>query len=438
MQRTQQVILTMVAVVMGLIWATSSAAAATKINIDGDVSDWDHVSKVTTGSKAQVAMVVTKSTLYYYVAMNPTGTVAGNDNGWAASNDFQLYQAYQLQAGNQTYWLTPEPKLNGSYTPPTTVGSKTEVSVNVTGNWGAYNNTGVATGYVTAVKNSSQAGYQDVFEGEVPLLDLQLADDTAEFTLSSGSYSNLGNYTVTATRDTTATDTDTTGDDDAQTAEGDGTTTKGDAGKDYAGHPDIVIDGAFDDWANVDKTKIRESDDDYNVKDGAMVQYGGNLYIYINMSPNTGNGYARLQPSGYKLTIGNTTYDLTVENADGGTFTPLSSVGATQSITMGIYCAKTNSWTAKPDDVEGAATRVATQTGGSSDVFEIKLPLKDFKASSADGQTITLKNDNLGKQSMTVTGGSTGPVLLASSGFGIALFGLWQFNRRKRRHEGDQ
>lgn len=64
MQRTQQVILTMVAVVMGLVWATSSAAAATKINIDGDVSDWNHVSKVTTSSQAQVAMVVTKSTLY--------------------------------------------------------------------------------------------------------------------------------------------------------------------------------------------------------------------------------------------------------------------------------------------------------------------------------------------------------------------------------------
>ena len=432
MHRMQKLFLAVVALGLGLIGSTA-AMAATKINIDGDVSDWQSVPKTTTSSQAQVALVANKTTLYYYVAMNPTGTTSGNANGWASSNDFQTWQGYTLKAGNQSYTLTPTPLLGQTYTPPTTVGTKTAVTVNVYGGLAGYNNTASAPGYVTAVKNSSAAGYQDVFEGQVSLIDLQLTGDSTQFTLSGGGY-NLGNYTATTTQDTAASDESTDPDTTGTAANGDGTMASGDSGQSYTGHPDIVIDGAFDDWAHVTKTKIREPGDDYNVKDGALLQYNGNIYIYINMSPNQGNGYARVQPSGYKLTIGNTTYDLTVENANGSTFTPLDHVGATQKITMGIFESK-EGWQGTPAGAEGYATRVATQTGGSSDVFEMKLPLKDFKASSSDGQTITLKNGNLGTQTMTVTGGSTGPVLLASSGFGIALFGLWRLNRRKRKNE---
>ena len=84
---------------------------------------------------------------------------------------------------------------------------------------------------------------------------------------------------------------------------------------------------------------------------------------------------------------------------------------------------------------EGYVTRMETSTGGRTDVMEIKVPVKSFGGAADDGQTITMTNVALGNQTLTVTGGSTGPILLAAGGFGIALFGIWQFNRRKKRAE---
>jgi len=180
---------------------------------------------------------------------------------------------------------------------------------------------------------------------------------------------------------------------------------------------------------------IREKVDNYNVKKGALLQYDGNIYIYIEMSPHMGSGYNVLMPDGYELTIGNDKYDLVVLNADSTKYTSLKSNGETKPITMGIWYAAGGKNNNNPAGADGYATRYVTQTGGFTDIFEMKIPLKDFEASSTDGQTITLVNHNLGDQEMTATGGSTGPIVLASIGFGIALFGLWQYDRRKK-HDG--
>lgn len=419
--------------IVSLIWAVEPAAAAT-INIDGNVSDWDKVPKVTTSSHAQVAMVVTNDKLYYYVAMNPTGLDRSNENGWEVQNTLNNPGSYTLEAANKTFTLTTN--LRGTF--PTSIGGKTAVNVDVYGPQGGFNNNGTSNGYVTAVKNSSQDGYQDVFEGQVSLLDLQLSDNDTTYNLSGGGY-GLGRYslstTQTKTNDSATSGTTTDTSSSTGVVNSDVSDQKGDAGKTYDGHPDIVIDGQFDDWSKIPKTQIRVNTDDFNVKDGAMVQYDGNLYIYINMSPNRGTGYNALQPAGYDLTIGNKTYNLNVENSDGTKYTPLTTRGETRAITMGIWDGKQNKWTLIPAEAKGEASRIATDTGGYSDVFEMKIPLKDFDISGDDGQTITLQNRNLGTQTITVTGGSTGPVLLASTGFGLALFGAWKVSRRKRRNE---
>jgi len=420
MNRKLKLMISFLAVLIGMIWTVKPVSAASDINIDGDVSDWDQVTKVTTSSKAQVAMIVRDGMLYYYVASNPTGVAPANDNGWAASNKFSL-QAYELTVGNKVYNLTPQSKKGNNYQVPSKIGDKSEVDVNVYSN-GGYNNNGKASGYVSRIKSNSKDGYQDVFEGRVALSDLELKDTDTEFKLSGGGY-NLGNYTVKTANDTKA--PVVPGDDGS----------KGDGGSSYKGHANINIDGGFDDWSDITKTKIRETGDDYNVKEGALLQYNGDVYIYINMSPHMGNGYAALQPSGYKLTIGNKTYDLTVKNTNGDKYTSLNSTGETKNIIMDIYDSQDNKYVGKPAGVDGSVTRKATDAGGDTDIFEIKIPLKDFVGSSDDGQTISLVNHNLGDQKMVATGGSTGPVVLASIGFGIALFGLWQFDRRKKHNE---
>lgn len=407
-------------------------ADSTSVTIDGNLSDWTDVAKTTTSSKAQVALKVEGDYLYYYVDMNPTGAASAADNNWAASSKFGM-QPFTLTAGGSTFTLTPTATTNGSSNVPTTAGDKLRVSTNVySSNSGSYNNDGNNIGYVVAKSGTGSDGYDDAFEGQVALSDLQLGKtDGTEFKLSGGGY-NMGSYTAT----TTAQANTSASSSSSSTASSTSAST-GNSGSNYTSHPDIVIDGAFDDWAGVTKTKIRESGDDFNVKEGAMLQYDGDLYIYINMSPNLGTGYAALQPSGYDLTIGGVKYNLTVENADGSTYQALTTANQTRSITMGIYNNSTGKWDQTPSGVSGRVTRVVTATGGQSDVFEIKLPLTDFDASNQTGQTITLQNKNLGDETMTVTGGSTGPVLLAASGFIIALFGVWQWSRNKRRQNAD-
>lgn len=418
----RQWLLWTLALILGLATFWMPARAATNINIDGNVDDWQNVAKTKTSSQAEVAMVVNNGQLYFYVAMNPTGTKSAENNGWAANNTFSLDQGYTLKVGSNTYYLTPKVLNNQSYQSPTKIGQKVRITVNVSADkWGSYNNNGNAPAYVTAVKNNSEAGYQNVFEGQVPLSDLQLSGGQQNFALSGGGYS-LGNYSTKAqAMDSSA----------SQSSSSSSSSSTTEPGQQYDGHPNIKIDGGFDDWAGVSKTKIRFRGDDYNVKEGALLQYGGNLYIYINMSPNIGGGYSALQPDGYKLTIGKLVFDLRVENADGQTFQPLKKADQTQAVTMGIYNENTRDWQAKPAGVNGFATRKVTATGGQTDIFEMKLPLKALGASADDGQTITLKNGNLGDESMTVSGGSTGPILLAGSGFGLALLGFWQYRRRR-------
>jgi len=131
------------------------------------------------------------------------------------------------------------------------------------------------------------------------------------------------------------------------------------------------------------------------LKRAHYIQYDGNIYIYIEMSSHMGGGYNTLMPDGYKLTIGNDKYYLVVRNADSTKYTPLKSNGETKPITMDIWYVAGEKDNNNPAGAKVYATRYVTQTGGFTDIFEMKIPLNDFEASSTDGQTITLVNHNL-------------------------------------------
>lgn len=71
--------------------------------------------------------------------------------------------------------------------------------------------------------------------------------------------------------------------------------------------------------------------------------------------------------------------------------------------------------------------------------LEFKLPLSELGITGTTAQEITMKNTNLGAQTLHVKGGSTGPVVLAVSGFAIALLAVIKMPKinelRKSLHE---
>lgn len=407
MRRNFKILMAMLLLVLGVMGFTQtySVKAATNSNIviDGNFSDWASVPKVKSTNGSEVAMVVADNYLYYYISVNPTGS---RPAGKWTTPEFPLNEAFKLQVGNRHYDITPVP-VGNRYQSPQTPGQKIRVDMTV-GNSSSFNNAGDNDGYVSAVGvKGKDFSWNNVFEGKVDLSDLELANGSQQYTLS-GTIRNIGTYTTTASYDYQQNN-----------------------GGDYTGHPNIVIDGAFDDWADVTKTKLRNSNTDYNVHQGALLQSDGNLYLYINMDPHRGASYDDFQAQSYYFSVGGKERLYNIVQPDKSSFRPLTHVGDTEAVVL-----KDNGdQQTIVSGSTGYVTRLATNIGGHTDVLEMKIPVKSLAGSATDGQEITFRNPALGNQTMTVTGGSTGPILLAAGGFGIALFGLWQFNRRKKRAE---
>ncbi|MFC6206289.1 Firmicu-CTERM sorting domain-containing protein [Levilactobacillus tongjiangensis] len=186
----------------------------------------------------------------------------------------------------------------------------------------------------------------------------------------------------------------------------------------------ITIDGNFDDWQDKPMTTIKEPWDDYNIKKGSMLADANNLYLYINMSPKKGNGYNEMQGYGYVLTAGSKTYDLQFNNVT-GTATDKSKTGS-----VNIW----NRTDGVNDPTTGAQVMVHRFKTGQNfnDVMEAKVPIADLKLAGGS-QTFKMTNSNLGSQTLTVTGGSTGPVVLAGVGFAIALGGVVKLNKSRKK-----
>lgn len=183
----------------------------------------------------------------------------------------------------------------------------------------------------------------------------------------------------------------------------------------------ITVDGNFSDWADKTKTDITEQGDDYNVKQEVLLADDDNIYFYLNMSPKHGNGYSTLQPSGYNLKVGNQTYYLTLKGYDG------LSTDSTKPVTVNVWSSSVSADVANA----GAVHRYKTDNG-TNDVVEMVIPLSTLKVSGSTSQSISMSNANLGTQTLTATGGSTGPVVLASVGFILAIGGVLAYTKRKK------
>jgi hypothetical protein len=215
-----------------------------------------------------------------------------------------------------------------------------------------------------------------------------------------------------------------------------GTTTVQAADNDYG----IKIDGNFSDWADKKKTDIQSNDDTYNIKHEALLADGKNIYFYLNMSPNHGNGYKNLQPAGYELRVGDKLFWLTIQD-------PYNlQINEKRAVKI---------WAYEQDNTGGGVNEILpnakayisrvrnnddpTINNGSTDKMEFEIPFSDLKAVSTTSQKVTMHNGNLGNQTLTTEGGSTGPVILAISGLAIAMFGIIKIPKiselRKSLHE---
>lgn len=186
----------------------------------------------------------------------------------------------------------------------------------------------------------------------------------------------------------------------------------------------ITIDGYFDDWADKPKTQITSPGDDFNIKEGTLLADSTNVYFYLSMSAN-GIGYNNLQTAGYKLVIAGKTYYLTFSNEIGG------GTETTKEIGVSAWCEDNGQNYSLPN---AKIIESRNPVGdGYSDMVEFSIPYGDLGLDSTIVNEIALEisNPNLGSQTITTTGGSTGPYLIAGIGLVAAVASIFFMKRAK-------
>ncbi|NJP41295.1 hypothetical protein HCH52_09560 [Oscillospiraceae bacterium HV4-5-C5C] len=194
----------------------------------------------------------------------------------------------------------------------------------------------------------------------------------------------------------------------------------------------ITIDGDMSDWSDKPMTDISFSWDTYNIKQGSLLADDNNIYFFIDMAPLTSEdhqgGYAVLQTSSYKLTVGSKVFWINVDN----TFAWAWGVeGQSRAVNLSIW-AEDNSLNGYLPGVEAYMYR-KPMTGGYSDQLECLIPLSALNLQDGGSQTITLSNQNLGQQTLTATGGNTGATLLVVAALGLATYAVIRLSRKASR-----
>ncbi|MFH5811301.1 Firmicu-CTERM sorting domain-containing protein [Companilactobacillus sp. FL22-1] len=189
---------------------------------------------------------------------------------------------------------------------------------------------------------------------------------------------------------------------------------------------DIKIDGNFNDWKDKPITKSNRG----LIKKESLVADKDNVYFYASMSPRHGVGYQEIARSGYKLTVGDKTFLLTVDPDDYASGNRLTTMNVQEIDGDG----KINKVAESSQVYIKSKVNQGNGKGFKLDM-EFKLPLSELGITNTASQDITLSNEDLGSKTLHVVGGSTGPVLLAISGLAIALFAIFKMPRIKRLRE---
>lgn len=191
----------------------------------------------------------------------------------------------------------------------------------------------------------------------------------------------------------------------------------------------IAIDGQFSDWAGQPKTQLSFAYNNNNVnKQIAVLRDETYLYLYLDMDPDGKGHNYRFQGYGWTISSGRNSTTLSIDT------NKKPSVG--QMATVTSVWAWSNG--TDPDglfmnqQIIGATGYVVTQQvrGNFRDQAEIRIPLAGFIKQPNLVKELTIRNSNLGDQAVVVSGGSTGPFIIAISGF-VFVCGLVYYQGRK-------
>ncbi|KRN27284.1 hypothetical protein IV38_GL000690 [Lactobacillus selangorensis] len=193
----------------------------------------------------------------------------------------------------------------------------------------------------------------------------------------------------------------------------------------------LTIDGDTSDWDNEPMTELHEDGDTNDYANASLLADNKNVYFYIDTAVNGSSSGA--QGWGYKITVDGKVYDLSMTNlySSGG------NIGSTHTITMDAWD-ETDQQDYKLPNAAAYETRKAVGSNGLyTSLIELSIPYGDLGLPSTASQqvSITVKNSNIGTQTLYATGASTGPVISAGVGLSFALVGFTYYEKhRKQAH----
>lgn len=410
--------------------ATSGVMGTATIAVDGDTTDWNSINKTSFGW-GQEAAAQSGSTIYLYASEN--GTLPANSYDVTIDGvDYYLtidQYSYNVANGQSSTYTLSSWSSNGSVS---NVGTATvtnqngvytlEASVNATQLNSAYaDGTAVtfsngAFGVTTTAENLALTSPIDTATGGTDD-DLTTALNTAAS--SSSTQSDSSNAVSQAT----------TGDDSSSATDSSLATNNN-----TSGDLNIDVDGSFSGWSDKTLTDLYSSGDNYNRKQGTLLADDNDIYFYLNMAPDASDshqgGYNTVQASNYALTIGGKTLYVTLIDPKTGSQVDVNSIkaGDTKEVEIQIYDSS-QSWPNSTYIVSGAKAYINSvamdDNGDFSQRLEFEIPIDQITGiSDTADQTITIANNAIWNGSLETTGGSTGPVVLASAGFAIAIFSV--------------
>lgn len=189
----------------------------------------------------------------------------------------------------------------------------------------------------------------------------------------------------------------------------------------------IAIDGNMSDWQDKPKTVITPYDSIYNNHEVSLLSDDSNVYFYVQMAKAGGNN--TMITSEYILDIGDTEFAILmpdINNPYSGLPITNDTLKIGESMAIGVAAQlRKGSSTIIPsqytvlNDANVKAYITRTPNDDSFvDEMEIQIPFSTLGIENSTSQTISLSNPNLGTQEATISGGSTGPIVLAV----VALF----------------
>jgi len=201
---------------------------------------------------------------------------------------------------------------------------------------------------------------------------------------------------------------------------------------------DIKIDGLYDDWKNIPKQSISYGGtNNTDISYGQLYSDGEHLYIHFKICSN----YKNSAPLGnFYLKINNTELELHLFNSKDGYYSTNAPTepGEYNKLSIGVRGGKTN-W--NPETLTNNVIYNAYE-GKNGPEFEAKISLAKlaniYGIKKESISIITIRNNSLGKESVSIAGTSSGPVIGVL--IAVAMVGLGALiavNRKKKISEAN-